>query len=282
MVTRITNPRNPIVVGNPRLKNAKAWNFEVNTSLYGNDIGLFTVSAFYRKIDDMFHTISDIRGQYNPGDPSSILDTLGIKWRPSFPAGSPISLTYSVNSSRPTKVWGFEVEHQTNLSFLPGLLSNIVLSYNLSLVRSETFILSTRVDTTYEIVPPFPFPIPRTKTVLLERKAKLEGQPDFFGNVALGYDIDGFSGRVSVFFQGDYTRSFSATRESDPIVQDYARWDITLKQRINENISVFFNLNNFTSIQEDVRRSNLIDGWEALSASQKYGFSSDLGVRIEF
>lgn len=281
MVTRVTNPRNPLVIGNPRLKNAKAWNFEVNTSFFGNEIGLFTVSAFYRNIDDMFHTVSDIRGIYKPGDPGSILDTLGIPWRPSFPSGSPIALTYSLNSTQPTKVWGVEVEHQANLNFLPGFLSNIVLSYNFSIVRSETFVLSTRIDTTYIVIPPLP-PIPQTKTVLLERKVKLEGQPDFFGNFSLGYDLGNFSGRISVFFQGEYTRSYSASRRSDPIVKNFSRWDLTLKQRLTENISVFANVNNLTSIQEDFARTNTVDRWETLSSSQKYGLSGDLGVRVEF
>ncbi len=91
MMARVTNPRNPLVIGNPRLQNAKAWNYEVNSSLFGNTIGLFTVSAFYRQIDDMFHTVSGIPGEYKPGDPGSLLDTLGITWRPPFPVNSPIT-----------------------------------------------------------------------------------------------------------------------------------------------------------------------------------------------
>ena len=187
LVARRTNPRDPLVVGNIRLKNAKAWNFELSTSLYGTDIGLFSVSAFYRKIDDMFHTVSGIPGVYQPGNPSSVLDTLGITWRPSIPPGDPITLTYSVNSAYPTKVWGFELEHQADLRFLPGLLSNIVLSYNLSFVRSETFVLGYVTDTSYVYVGGLPFPVFSTR--LVEKKQKLEGQPDFFVNVALGYDL---------------------------------------------------------------------------------------------
>ncbi|MBX2993002.1 MAG: TonB-dependent receptor, partial [Bacteroidetes bacterium] len=283
LISRKTNPRNILVIGNPNLKNAKAWNFEVNTSFYSNTIGLFSISAFYRDIKDMFHTISDIRGEYRPDSVRSVLDTLGIKWRPpGFQPREPFSLTYAVNSSQPTKVWGFEIEHQANLSFLPGLLSNLVLSYNFSIVRSETFLLSTREDTFYVqlLPPPFP-PLARTYTVMLERKGKLEGQPDFFGNIALGYDIGGFSGRVSLFFQGEYARSYSATRESDPVVQKFTRWDLSLKQKITENFSVFLNLNNFTSVLEDVQRANNLDGWQTLSSSQKYGLTGDLGVRLE-
>jgi len=280
-VARITNPRNLLVIGNPDLKNAKAWNFEVNTSFFGNVIGLLSVSAFYREITDMFHTVSGIPGTYRPGDPSSLLDSLGIPWRPPIPVNSPISLTYSVNSSRPTKVWGLEFEHQANLKFLPGILSNLVLGYNFSLVRSETYVLSYRPETTWVYFPPIPFPVPQYSFQLIESLQKLEGQPEFFGNVALGYDMGGFSGRISVFFQGEYNRSYSAGRRNDPVVQSFSRWDLSLKQRITDNISLFFNLNNFTSVLEDVHTRDQVDGWEALRSSQRYGLTGDLGVRFE-
>ena len=281
IITRITNPRDIIVVGNPRLKNAKAWCYELNTSFFGNVIGLLSVSAYYRQIDDMFHTVSGIPGAYQPGNPGSLMDTLGITWRPPIPTGSPISLTYSVNSTQPTKVWGFELEQQTNLHFLPGLLSHIVLSYNVSLVRSETFVLSYRTDTTYIIIPGFP-PLPEYSTTLIESKQKLEGQPQFFGNVAVGYDIGGFSGRVSVFFQDEYNRSYSAGRLNDPVVQNFWRWDLSLRQRVTENLSFFFDLNNFTSVVEDVYTTDRVDNWSTLRSSQQYGMSGNLGARLEF
>jgi len=281
MVARVTSPRSTLVIGNPRLTNAKAWNYEVNTSLFGNDIGLFTVSAFYREIDEMFHTVSAIPGDYNPGDPGSLLDTLGITWRPDIVAGAPIALTYTVNSSQPTKVWGFEIEHQANLGFLPGYLSHIVLSYNLSILRSETWVLSYRTDTTYSIKPPIPFPLPSYKTRLIETKQKLEGQPELFGNVAVGYDLGGFSGRLSVFFQGEYNRSYSAGRLNDPVVKDFSRWDLSLRQRITPNVSVFFNINNLTSVQEEVYTTDRVHNWEVLRSSQQYGLTADLGIRVE-
>jgi len=279
LVARITNPRNIVTTGNPGLRNAKAWNFEINTSLYGNEIGLFTVSAFYRDIEDMFHVVSNIPCDYTRGV-GSVLDTLGVTWRMPFPLNSPMSLTYAVNTDKPTKVWGFELEHQANLRFLPGLLSNIVLSYNLSIVRSETFVLSYRVDTTYIDVPLIGR-IPKYSNRIVDQKQKLEGQPELYGNVALGYDIGGFSGRLSVFFQGEYNRSYSASRRSDPVVQNFSRWDLSLKQRLTENISVFFNLNNFTSVEEQVYTSNRVALWETLTSNQWYGLSGDLGVRVE-
>jgi len=279
-IARKTNPRDLLVLGNTGLKNAKAWNYEINTSFYANKIGLFSVSAYLRVIDDMFHTVTGLVGDYRPGDPGSLLDTLGITWHPSLPSGDPISLTYSVNSSKPTKVWGFEIEHQANLTWLPGLLSNIVLSYNFSIVRSETYILSYRWDTTYIRIPGFP-PLPQYSAKLYEAKQKLEGQPEFFGNVALGYDIGGFSGRMSVFFQGEYNRSYSANGYNDPVVQNFTRWDLSLRQRVTPNISVFLNLNNFTSVVEDVQTIDHPAGIGLLRSRQQYGLSSDLGVRFE-
>ena len=96
--------------------------------------------------------------------------------------------------------------------------------------------------------------------------------------------LGGFSGRVSVFFQGDYNRSYSAGRRSDPVVQKFSRWDLSLRQRLNDNFSVFLNLNNITSVAEEVytvdRDPRNI--WEALASSQQYGMSGDLGVRFEF
>lgn len=282
LVARITNPRNIVTAGNPGLKNAKAWNFEVNTSFFGNEIGLFTVSAFYRRIDDMFHVVSNIPCDYKHGV-GSVLDTLGITWAMPFPLNSPMSLTYAMNSDKPTKVWGFEIEHQANLTFLPGYLANIVLNYNLSIIRSETFVLSYRTDTIYTYYPGIGN-VPSYKNVIIDQKQKLEGQPDLFGNVALGYDIGGFSGRVSVFFQGEYNRSYSASRRSDPVIQPFSRWDLTLKQRLTENIAVFFNLNNFTSVEEQVYTANRDPSanWETLTSNQRYGMSGDLGVRVEF
>jgi TonB-dependent receptor len=282
LVARITNPRNIVTAGNPGLRNAKAWNFEVNTSFFGNEIGLLTVSAFYRRIDDMFHVVSNIPCDYKRGV-GSILDTLGITWAMPFPMNSPMSLTYAMNSDLPTKVWGFEIEHQANLTFLPGYLANIVLSYNVSIIRSETFVLGYRTDTSYTYLPPIGN-IPKYTNVMTQQLQKLEGQPELFGNVALGYDLGGFSGRVSVFFQGEYNRSYSASRRSDPVVQPFSRWDLSLKQRMTENISVFFNLNNFTSVEEQVNTANRDPNanWETLRSNQRYGLTGDLGVRVEF
>ncbi len=267
-----------LAIGNPDLKTAKAWNFEINTSFYGGKIGLFAISAFYKEIKDMYHVLNNLRV-----DNSEILNTLGIKWKSPFGTSQNYNLTYPYNSDKPTKVWGFEIEEQTNLHFLPGYLQFIVVGLNFSWVRSETITLNSETLTWRDSVELFPgYWIPRdnSKIVLKESKNKLEGQPEFFGNFSIGYDYAGFSGRISVFYQGEYNSRFSGDKKSDAIVGSFTRWDLALKYKYNDNLSIFFNFNNFTDVEESTYTANRVNGWELVNTKEKYDFTTDLGIRI--
>jgi TonB-dependent receptor len=264
-----------LTVGNPGLRAAKAWNFEINTSLYGNKIGLFSFSVFYKDIKDMFRYIngSEVLGQ-------EILDSLGIKGKSPFASTLAYNLFYPYNTSKPTKVWGFEIEHQAYLGFLPGFLKNITLSYNLSIIRSEAYTPFSYYVTTLVTVPGLPFPKKITKSILIEKKQKLEGQPEFYGNFAIGYDIDGFSGRISVFHQGEYNRSFSADGRGDVVTNAYTKVDLALKQNVTDNLSVIVNVNNITNTKERTTIFNRVQNWRLDNTAEVYGLSADFGVRL--
>jgi outer membrane receptor protein involved in Fe transport len=224
----------------------------------------------------MYHVLNGL-----PFTGKSALDSLGINYIDPF-NGVPYALTYPFNSSEPTRVWGFEVEHQTNLGFLPGLLKNFVLNYNLSVVRSETFIPTSKTSTIDVIVPGIPFPIKKIVYSIEQKKQKLEGQPEFFGNFAVGYDVGGFSARLSVFHQGEYNRTFSPDGKSDTVVDRFTRWDFVLKQEIFKNASVLLNVNNFTNVEEGSSNLNRVQGWYLLNTSEVYGLTGDLGLRLTF
>ncbi|MFH0991091.1 MAG: TonB-dependent receptor [bacterium] len=270
---------NVLDIGNTDLTNAVAWNYEVQTQFFGNAIGLFSISAFYKDITHMHQFINGI-----PLSGQRVLDSLGIHWKQPFPTDNTIyNLSYPYNSNQPTHVWGFEVEHQTDLNFLPGRLKNIVLNYNFTIVRSETWISTSKVETTYVVQFPFPFPVPVSKNVLIEKKQKLQDQPEFFGNASLGYDIEGFSFRLSVFHQGSYNTTFSSNQRSDGTQDSYTRWDLALKQRVMENISIIVNLNNISNVQEGTAIANRLHSeWVLPDVHTRYGFTADVGVRIEF
>ncbi|MCI0691927.1 TonB-dependent receptor [candidate division KSB1 bacterium] len=268
---------NSVTVGNPNLEAAKAWNYEINTSLFNNELGLFSVSVFYKDVKDMFHVLN---GMPYMGPATLNGDTLDLN------IGRPFEgqylLTFPYNSTRPTHVKGIEVEHQANLRFLPGVLKNVVLSYNFSFIESETFVPVSFVKRDTTFVPGIPFPIVRTSFDAQERKEKLEGQPEFFGNFALGYDIGGFSARVSVFHQGKFNQSFSVSGRGDVVTDAFTRWDLAIKQQITKDISVLLNVNNITSVEEGSSIANRVQGWDLLNESEKYGLTADLGVRVTF
>ncbi|HEY9186715.1 MAG TPA: TonB-dependent receptor [Ignavibacteria bacterium] len=260
-----------LYVGNPRLKSATAWNYEVNTSFYTTDIGLITLSAFYKEITNMYHMLNGV-----PTTGDKLLDSLGIKWRSPFASGVQYALLFPYNSDKPTKVWGFELEHQANMTFLPGLLQYLVLGYNFSIVRSETHIINSRIDK--ETIPYFPFT--RLKVVLFDQKQKLEGQPEFFGNAQIGYDIAGFSARLSVFYQGKFNTGFSFDSRNDQEQGSFTKWDFVVKQKVTDNVSLMLNINNFSSVEEEGFLKNNFTGWRILDGSEKYGMTIDFGVRV--
>lgn len=262
-----------LILGNPILKTAKAWNFEINTSFYGNEIGLISVSAFYKEIKDMYHMLS----QFNTSG-NTMIETLGLNWK-SLHSGT-YQLTVPYNSPEPTKVWGFEFEHQINFTFLPGLLKNIVLSYNASFVKSETVLIGTRIDTVMVIQPPFPFPLPKYVEVPITRKQQMENQPRFYGNIALGYDIGGFSARISLYHQSEYNRTFSPSGRSDGMVSGYTRLDLALKQDLFSYLSLMLNVSNLSNIKEDRMINNRVNGYKILNTSELYGITADFGVRL--
>mgnify|MGYP000004232738 CR=1 FL=1 len=266
---------NSFIIGNPDLKAAQAWNYEVNTSFFGKNIGLFSVSAFYKDIKDMYHLMDALlfKGR-------GVLDSLGVQYIPSF-ADQLYELTYPYNSQKPTRVWGIEVEHQANFRFLPGLLKNFVLNYNFTIVRSETYIPSVRIEEYLEQLPGLPFATKKYRYLLQENKQKLEGQPEFFGNLSVGYDIKGFSARISVYHQGEFNRTFSPTRRSDTVENEYTRWDLAIRQKITPNIVLMMSLNNLSDTKEGTNIINRINHWNFVGNRERYGMTADFGIRIE-
>jgi TonB-dependent receptor len=264
---------NSVYIGNPGLKNAVAWNYELETQFYGNDIGLFSISAFYKRIENMY--------QYINGEQLTTqaqLDSIGITWKDPFPNNAQFSLYYPYNSTKSTDVWGFEVEHQASFIWLPGLFKHIVLDYNFSIINSQTWLPFEQVINYY--VKKGPITVEESAFQLIEKKERLEDQPQFFGNISLGYDIGGFSFRIAAFHQGKYNSSFSSDGRTDGEVAAYTRLDIALKQRVMDNVSVFLNLNNITNAQDGSIYYDRVTGWELPNTTNEYGMTADFGVRV--
>ncbi|WP_238751489.1 TonB-dependent receptor [Neolewinella maritima] len=246
--------------GNPEVQTTVAWNYDVIASFYRSKYGLFTVGGFYKQLDNVFYTRNNFRilteeSSLAAGLPQGLGSYLGF------------GLDEPVNTDG-TKVYGIEVDLQANMSFLPGLLSNIIFRANYSRIQSQTQFPRVRIE---EDDSEFP---PKQTVVEFNEEGKLEGQPANFGNVALGYDQGGFSGRLSVFFQDDYLTTITSLGLRDQLQKGYANWDLSLRQDIKK-ITLLVNVRNLSNFSEGqfYQFRNLDTG------SLKYDLQVDFRVR---
>lgn len=262
-------------IGNPDLKNSDVWNYEFQTQFYGNGIGQLSLNAFYKNIGGM---VQATNGLQMAG--ADAVESLGINWRnytTNFPfnGNSVFSLYSYYNSPKPTRLWGFELEHEASFRYLPGFLKNIVLNYNVTFLRSETWVKDVMYTATTT-----------TEILLFDEKQRLSDVPDWFANVNLGYDIQGFSFRVSYFSQGEHVMSYlylGGVFPQEIKENKVSRLDIALRQQILENISIILNLNNITNSKEEA-----LGGYPTLPSytawttaqSYRYGMNVDFGVGI--
>ncbi len=253
-----------VEMGNPDLKNTEAWNYDVIASFYKTKYGLFTVGAFYKKMDNYFYTISDVT-LVN----SEMIEDYNLPTE--YGNYDSYNLSTPVNTNG-TVVKGLEFDLQANLTFLPGILSNFVIRGNYSIVRSKTFYPRFHLVEDQSTIPY------TTSPEFYETEGTLPGQPSSFGNLALGYDQGGFSARISVFFQGDYVNDgVSATENLDIMQKGYSKWDLALKQEIKKyHAEILLNVSNITNMQEGTyyKYHNLDMG------SSIYGMLVDLGLRV--
>ena len=106
--------------------------------------------------------------------------------------------------------------------------------------------------------------------------------PEFFGNIAVGYDIGKFSGRLSVFHQGEHNVSFSATGLEDQVTNAFTRIDLAVRQGITNTVSLFLNLSNTTNLEDGSSISNSVFDRRLFDQSEKYGLTTGFGVRVQW
>jgi len=254
------------------LKPALSKNIDAIISFYEPKIGLFTVGGFYKKIKNFIYTRSAFLIDGTATDPANF----GLA---SSLTGS--GITYALNSPYDATIKGVEVDIQTQLRRLPGLLKGVVLGANFTVMDSEMGYFETnksRVRNPNYVVgngtKPF---LPVNKdTVYYDRLLK---QPSFLANFSLGYDYKGFSGRLSYTYQGNILvseqhRSDGADVES---TKAFAKWDLQLKQRINKQFQVYASAANIFNWSDSKKRN--VTGYP--SNVELYGSSFNIGLKYD-
>jgi TonB-dependent receptor len=228
--------------GNPHLNPAISTNYDAYLSFYNNEIGLFTIGGFYKKIKDVFYSNTiyyQNLGLYNITFPDSATwRALGIT-----PPNASDQIQTWTNNPSPAHIKGLEVEWQTNFWYLPRPLNSLVLTVNYTKVWSEMDYRQVRnIAEAYTWEDPVThrkYTRYRYLSVDTIRTARLLNQGNDIVNVALGVDYKGFSGRISFNMQGNVITTVGSRPETDQFTGNIYKWDFTLKQQLPiEGLSV--------------------------------------------
>lgn len=259
---QINNSSLQIKSGNTNLDYVLSTNYDINFSFFSPKIGLFTIGAFHKKVDNVIIPRSVYLTDADVAAENGWPDNLGYT----------LSSYFNIPES---KVWGYEAEVQTNLSFLPQPFTGIVLGANYSKLYSETEVFFLTSKTEYQ--GGFP-PIPVTTYTENLRVVKMPSQAPEIFRASIGYDLKGFSARVSGTFQGTKARSYSLNKDFDSYDLEFWRWDASAKQKIGDHWSVFLNLNNLSN-QQDIRFTR---SEEYIRTIETYGLTATFGAQYKF
>lgn len=251
--------------GNPDLENTTSWNFDLYTSIYHQKFGLLTVGGFHKEITNFSYVITHYLKD------STTVMKYGLPPTNEYLAHE---FTHPENTHGISTVKGFEIEYQANLSSLPGLLRNIVFSINFTRIFSESWLRQYKTSTEFIPVPPY------TKTTYYTdfRRGPLPTQSDKIINVSIGYDIGGFSSRISMFHQGESLQGVGRMPETDTYVKPYTRFDVSLRYRINDHMSFLFTGVNITDTPDITH----LQGTSKYSTYKTYGSMYDFGLQYNF
>ena len=252
-------------LGNTSLKPAIAQNYDIYASVFKNRLGLFTAGYFYKEIDNLIVT-SSFRTK----------DSEKINNRFELTQTQQTTVNTWINLDGTSTVKGFELDWQTNFWYLQSFLKGLVLSINYTHINSKTrYPFQTSVK---EGTGPF------AKTVFVDstRSGRMPNQPDDIFNFTVGYDIGGFSARLSYVYTDNVLVGVNRTYdELDSYTASSKRWDFTAYQKLpwlNGQLQLFLNASNITNTPDRSFTSTL----QKLSSLQYYGRTVDIGLRYTF
>ena len=227
--TYFTQDYNTLEIGNTKLKPTTVRNFDLGISFYSNEIGLFTITGFTKRLENVsfsrtyFYKNAALYGVTVPDS------AFWADYKLTPPLATTPTSSY-INNNHPGYVKGIEIDWQTNFWYLPKPFNSLVLDINYTKATSEMdYHQVLTKDSTYRLNG-------HTITVLYNVDtiftARLVHQANDVLNAALGIDYKGFSGRISFNLQGNIINSVNISPENDQYTGNIYRWDFTLKQEL--------------------------------------------------
>ena len=257
--------------GNPRLVPAEAINHDVFVTFHSNELGILSLGGFYKEIKNFtYYTQYTLHNTAPAGLDSVLSYSVHTNSGVVHPKDGAQLYTYT-NSPYTAYIRGFEVDFQTRLWYLPEPFNGVVLGANYTHINSSA-VYPWRNDTTI-IIPPR-----TTKVVTIDRtrSGRLINQPDDVLNAYIGYDYEGFSGRLSFLFQGNSVSNIGAFAEQDGFTKDYFRIDASVRQKLPlPGLQIFLDITNLNNRRNESAQASI----NGFTSQQFYGLTANLGVR---
>jgi TonB-dependent receptor len=251
-----------ISYNNYRINPARSENLDLVASFHSNDIGLFTLNGFRKRIKDLVF----FSKQY----------LTNLSEYPDLPQGGTQLYEFNtyINNPYDADVYGIETEWQTHFWYLPQPFSGLVLNVNYTHIYSNAKYPREVLETIYN--EDGSFTQTRKKAPY---EARLLNQPNDILNLILGYDLEGFSARLSMLYQDNIFKLPDFWMQQRVYSAKYIRWDLSLKQELPWwGMQILFNIANVTGEDElDVNQKTSYPANE-----QRYGMTADLGIRLLF
>jgi TonB-dependent receptor len=241
---------------NPLLRPSIAWNYDFSIEAYNSKLGLITINPFYKRIEEIQVKLNDyfpLRNERIVNAPSGFFNSIPAV--DSYPTGFLTNSSYfalPINNPDKAEFYGVEFSVQTNLRYLKNkLLKGFVFDLNLSFINSKT-----KYPYFKEVVIGVDnsgfFPQDIIGYEYSTREGKMSSQPDFIGNVIIGWDYKGFSSRISYRRQGVTVSDGGDRLEfKQNFKDDLELVDISLRQRFYKNFELFLNANNITNYVDE-------------------------------
>jgi outer membrane receptor for ferrienterochelin and colicin len=238
----------------------------VQFTVYGPKIGLFSISGFYKTVQDKIWNRSYTRLK---GDP--IIDP--------FPDAALVKVSQPENHQYPIYLKGLEVELQTSFWYLPKPFCYFTFSTNYTYTDSQTQNPYSYTKNVYGPGGGRPIGITRVDSTTI---GVMLFQPKHILNLSLGYNRKGLNVWLSYQYNGlTYTSQDQRLKEKDDLKEFYNRWDLQISQKLKgklKGLEILANIANLSNFTETAR----LQGDPRPTYMEKYGWTADLGIRYKF
>lgn len=212
---------NDIFAGNPNLKSTYAYNYDLMGEYYFKNVGIFSVGAFYKKLNDFIYTYRDATYTSEQFD-QDFPDVNNF-------LNEDESYTFiTTRNGESVKVYGLEAAFQRQLDFLPGILKNLGIYANYTYTKSKANGIYNEDGE-------------------IREGLMLPGTAPHMFNASLSWENPKFSARISLNHAAAYLDELGGDDFEDRYYDKQTFLDFNASYAIKDWMRIFFEANNLTN-----------------------------------